>query len=179
MTTCISNTDGIIDSRDVIARIEALTEEREGLEATVEEATEKRDETQEKLNKARDEFDAARLTDETEVESLEETLEENESALRDAESALKGWDEGDEGQELKALEALQDEAEGYSDWKYGAALIRDDHFEDYARQYAEEIGAVDSNASWPNDCIDWKRAASELQMDYTSVDFDGVTYWIR
>ena len=27
--------------------------------------------------------------------------------------------------------------------------------------------------------IDWAQAAHELQMDYTSVDFDGVTYWIR
>ena len=26
---------------------------------------------------------------------------------------------------------------------------------------------------------DWERATRELQMDYTEVDFDGVTYWIR
>jgi hypothetical protein len=28
-------------------------------------------------------------------------------------------------------------------------------------------------------CIDWNEAASELQMDYTAVEFDGVTYWVR
>lgn len=27
--------------------------------------------------------------------------------------------------------------------------------------------------------IDWERAAEELRMDYTAVDFDGVTYWVR
>lgn len=161
MTTPIRNTDDIIDSRDVIARIEKLTEEREWLEANVAAAQEKRDELQ-------DDEDA---DDDDKADAATE--------LEEAEEALKAWNEGAEGQELKSLEALQDEAEGYSDWKYGAALIRDDHFEDYARQYAEEIGAVDSNASWPNDCVDWEKAASELQMDYTSVDFDGVTYWIR
>jgi len=28
-------------------------------------------------------------------------------------------------------------------------------------------------------CIDWKAAARDLQVDYTEVDFDGVSYWIR
>lgn len=30
-----------------------------------------------------------------------------------------------------------------------------------------------------NNYIDWKRAAEALQSDYTSVEFDGVTYWVR
>lgn len=44
--------------------------------------------------------------------------------------------------ELKVLKALESEAEGYSgDWQYGATLIRDSYFEDYARELAEDIGA--------------------------------------
>jgi len=82
--------------------------------------------------------------------------------------------------ELEALTALADEASDYApDWQYGATLIRDSYFEDYAQELAEDIGAIDSNATWPNNCIDWERATRELQMDYTEVDFDGVTYWIR
>ena len=78
------------------------------------------------------------------------------------------------------LEALQSEAEDYSpDWHHGECLIRESYFEDYAQELAEDIGAIDPNAHWPNDCIDWERAARELQYDYTAVDFDGVTYWIR
>lgn len=85
-----------------------------------------------------------------------------------------------ENDELAALLALRDEAEGYSaDWKYGSTLIRDSYFEDYAQQLAEDIGAIDASAKWPMSCIDWKQAARELQMDYTSVEFDGVTYWVR
>jgi hypothetical protein len=70
--------------------------------------------------------------------------------------------------ELEILTKLAEDAEGYcSDWEYGEVLIRDSYFEDYARELAELA------------CIDWEQAAKELQYDYTSVDFDGVTYWLR
>lgn len=82
--------------------------------------------------------------------------------------------------ELAALEALAAEAGDYSeDWTYGSTLIRDSYFVDYARELAEDIGAVNPDAGWPLYCIDWERAARDLRMDYTAVDFDGVTYWVR
>lgn len=86
----------------------------------------------------------------------------------------------EETEELAALQTLAEEASGYApDWEYGETLIRDSYFEDYARQLAEDIGAVKDDATWPNNCIDWARATRELQSDYTAVDFAGVTYWIR
>lgn len=82
--------------------------------------------------------------------------------------------------ELAALEKLAEEASGYAaDWEHGEQLIRDSYFETYARELADDICAIDDNAKWPMTCIDWEQAACELQMDYTSVEFDGVTYWIR
>ena len=95
-----------------------------------------------------------------------------------------GWLDNTEDEEEKAelaqLLALQEEAEGYCpDWKHGATLIRDNYFEEYAQELAEDIGAIDRNATWPMNCIDWKEAARLLQQDYTSVDFDGVEYWVR
>lgn len=85
----------------------------------------------------------------------------------------------DERAELAALKALAEEGEGLADWRYGETLIRDSYFEDYARELAEDIGALEKCDHWPATCIDWERAARELQMDYTSIDFDGVTYWAR
>jgi hypothetical protein len=105
-----------------------------------------------------------------------------EARIAELEASAEGdtdYNDDDEA-ELTALIALREEAGGYaSDWKYGATLVRDSYFEDYAQQLAEDIGAIDPNANWPMSCIDWKQAARELQMDYTAVDFDGVTYWIR
>jgi len=116
----ISNSDDVIDSRDVIARIEEL----EGM-------------------------------------GIDKNL------------ALKDLDE------LNALRALQEEAEGYApDWQHGATLIRDSYFEDYCEELCKDIGAL------PQDIpsyieIDWAATAENLKVDYTSADFDGVTYWVR
>ena len=86
----------------------------------------------------------------------------------------------DDWKELQALRALAEEAEGYAaDWKYGEALIRESYFTEYARELAEDIGAVKDDATWPNNCIDWDEAARLLKQDYTTVDFDGVDYYIR
>lgn len=116
------------------------------------------------------------------IAELESERDDIEHAPADDESALtlEEFDTGDDGQELKTLRALAEECEGYvSDWRHGEALIRDSYFEDYARQLAEDIGAINRDARWPNDCIDWEKAADELRQDYTSVDFDGITYWVR
>ena len=61
----------------------------------------------------------------------------------------------------------------------GCLLINDHYFEEYAMGFADDIGAINRDAHWPLNCIDWERAARMLQMDYTSVDYDGVTYWVR
>ena len=58
-------------------------------------------------------------------------------------------------------------------------MIREDAFEDYARELAEDIGAVPSDVGWPVYCIDWERAARDLAMDYMSVRFMGDDYYIR
>jgi hypothetical protein len=81
--------------------------------------------------------------------------------------------------ERETLAAFIEDASEVSDWPYGETFIRDSYFEEYAQELADDIGAIDSDASWPNTCIDWERAARELQQDYTSYEFDGVTYWAR
>lgn len=137
----IDNNQDVIDSRDVIARIEELQGERELLLDSLQDAES-------------DEYAPARRE-------------------------LDDW-ETEYGQELADLEALAKEAEGYAaDWHYGEALIRDSYFTEYAQQFAEDIGAINRDAGWPNSCIDWDEAAAELQQDYTAVDFAGVTYWVR
>ena len=42
--------------------------------------------------------------------------------------------------------------------------------EDFAQNMAEEIGSIDKNATWPNNCIDWEYAARELMYDYSEAD---------
>lgn len=131
MTSAPNNMDDTIDSRDVIARIEHLSQLRQP--------------------------GPVDLGD-----------EDNKAAQDDLFA------------DLATLEALAEEASNYApDWEHGETLIRDSYFKEYAMELAEDIGAIKSDASWPNNCIDWDQAARELRMDYSAVDFDGVTYWVR
>jgi len=41
-----------------------------------------------------------------------------------------------------------------------------DSNEQFAEETAEELGCIDRNASWPQNCIDWEYAARELMYDY-------------
>jgi antirestriction protein len=105
-----------------------------------------------------------------------ERIAELEAVAEEGDSLL----DQDERIDLEELRKLAAEASDYAaDWEYGETLIRDSYFVTYAQEFAEDIGAVNPDAGWPNSYIDWERAARELRMDYTSVEFDGVTYWIR
>lgn len=156
--TDIDNSADILDSRDIEARIDELEAERGALVEDIENA-------EEAISDADEDSDLSTL----------------ESDLSAAKGALAAWDEGDEAEELRKLKAFRDELEPYcADWHHGETLIRDSYFKDYARDCAEDWhGSALREARWPFDCIDWDRAARELQMDYTSAEFDGVTYWAR
>jgi hypothetical protein len=81
--------------------------------------------------------------------------------------------------ELAALHKLATEAEGYAaDWHHGEVLIRDDYFTDYTRELLEDCGTIPRDLPWWVE-IDWEATARNVRVDYTAVDFDGVTYWIR
>lgn len=97
------------------------------------------------------------------------------------------WDAVPDGEpeELGMLEGILAELTGYGEdaefdgvW-YPATLICDGYFQEYAQEYAEDCCMVDTNASWPMNCIDWEQAARELQMDYSSIEIRGFTYWYR
>ena len=139
----MDNTDDILDTRDMIARVEELR---------------------------------AEWSEATGDEPADYSLGEDDWSI--------GL--GDDGAaEMVALLSLLDELKGYGgdekwegDW-YPVTLVRDSYFIEYAREAAEDIGAVPDDASWPAYCIDWERAARDLRMDYTAADFNGVTYWAR
>lgn len=91
---------------------------------------------------------------------------------------LKSEADEDEKAELATLKDLEKQA-GTSEWSYGVVLIRESYFKDYAVELAEDLGAIGSDTQWPATHIDWNAAADELLIDYSAIDFDGVTYYFR
>ena len=99
--------------------------------------------------------------------------------IADMDEMIAARDAGEDfdAERLAAIQELADA--GIEDWQYGATLIRDDHFQDYAEELAEDCGMIPDGLAWPLTCIDWVQAAQELQQDYMSYEFDGYTYWVR
>jgi hypothetical protein len=109
-----------------------------------------------------------------------ETDEEKEEASSDLEDAKIVFSVF-EIKELEALEELKNDI-GESRGKIsedGGPFIHCDDFVEYAQELAEEIGALDLNASWPMTCIDWDKAAKELSADYSVITWDGNDYYFR
>jgi chromosome segregation ATPase len=163
MKNALRNTDDVIDSRDVIERIEELEDERQELVGAI-------DGAKDDLKDAQDDTSVLQ-TDAAEESTLFQKI-------GDAESALIDWDE-EKGEELTALKNLADEgANESSEWSSGETLIWEDYFAEYAQQLVEDIGDLPSNIPGYI-VIDWEQTAENLKVDYSTVDFDGETYYIR
>jgi hypothetical protein len=152
----------ILDSRDVIARLEELRDERDAHE-----------------------IDCQTCQGTGIVENPPESGDtgdcpdcEGACQVSNTANAVEAWvtEWPDDAAELAALEAFAEQGESLSDWSHGETLIRDDYFETYAREYARELAHCDK---WPATCIDWEQAADQLKQDYTPLEWDGVTYWGR
>lgn len=115
------------------------------------------------------------------IRDVIERFEELESAHED--NAPFGLPD-DEALEFRTLGDLIEACEGNGgdeqwrgDW-YPVTLIRDSYFTDYAMDLLDDIGVLPADTPWYVE-IDREATAKNVQVDYTSVEFDGVTYWIR
>ena len=145
MSTSFNNQDEIIDSRDIIARIEEL----EG------------------------ELDAVK-EDNAGMPLIEETWEW-------IDVNVKQWHESDEGIELKELQALAAECEGYSDWSHGTELIREDYFVEHITRIIDDCYELPRGDGWPYThlTMDYEAAAKDAEQDYALVSFGNQDYFIR
>lgn len=171
----------VFDSRDAIARRDYLRDERQSLGDAITELEEgETGEDGEPVAPACAQAMGCLCAGHAQgnrASSPCDTDEDAETELGQARAALEEWDAGDEAEELRDLEAFLEDVEGYvSD---GETFIADSYFEDYARELAEDIGALKNCDHWPATCIDWERAARELQYDYSSAELAGAAYWYR
>lgn len=86
--------------------------------------------------------------------------------------------------ELSNLTALLGDLKGNGgdeqwrgDW-YPVTLIRDSYFTEYAEELITDCGYIaEDMPGWI--VIDWKETAKNVRVDYSSIEFDGITYWYR
>ena len=103
------------------------------------------------------------------IEELESFIEDN---VNENSDDITEWKE-----ELRILAELAEEGEQYSpDWKYGSTLIHENYFEQYMDEMLEDCGDI------PKDIpcyLDITVNYDMLKWDYTELDFDGETYFVR
>ena len=151
--------EDVFDSRELIERLEELESDRSDLEQELEDCLE----AHEAAVKAGD--TTAALAAGEEVQKADDDITE--------------WDD-DNLEELEALRQANEQGENeVSDWSHGETLISEEHFTEYARELAYDIGAVRIDERWPLNHIDWEAAADELLHDYTEIDIGGKTYLVR
>ena len=110
------------------------------------------------------------------------TSDDDHIDTRDVLKLIEEWeDDPDYADQVASLKKLIELVEDYAEdsAQDGVFLIQDSCFEEYAQELAEDIGAINKSSQWPNYCIDWEWAARELQIDYSSTEWEGVTYWFR
>jgi hypothetical protein len=116
------------------------------------------------------------------LSDLAKTFADLEARESDADDPL----DDDERAELADLRSLArdlgiDDADDMKRYARDESLLIEEgrSFEEYAEQLADDIGAIDRDAKWPVNCIDWEKAARELAYDYSTVTYGGTNYLIR
>lgn len=107
--------------------------------------------------------------------------EELEGAMPDNDADCKNWDDFGEfthlGDILEELKGQGGDEQWRGDW-YPVTLISEIYFVEYAQELCNDIGAVpDDFPSYIE--IDWEVTARNIQMDYSEIDIDGLTYYFR
>jgi antirestriction protein len=78
---------------------------------------------------------------------------------------------------LEELKGQGGDEQWQGDW-YPITLISEVYFVEYAQELCQDIGAIpDDFPSYIE--IDWEVTARNIQMDYSEVDIDGMTYYFR
>jgi len=86
-----------------------------------------------------------------------------------------------------SLEKVIRQGEKSSDWDHGEIMIHEDYFVEYTKNFIDQCYddifkmTENDDGSWPyrHIKIDYESAAEELKQEYTCIDFDGETYYVR
>lgn len=150
MANEISNTEDLLDVRDIIERVEELDAIHDEL------------------------YDAAHDDD-----FSPDILAEN-KARYDAWVAEDGGESSERATLHSLLDELKGggDEQWKGDWYAGIPLIHENYFTDYVEELLKDCGELPRELP-SYIAIDWEKTADNVRVDYTDVDFDGQTYLTR
>lgn len=149
--------NGVCDSRDLI-------EYRDFLDA--------------ELRDNWNEFQEENLNDEFEAEDAQEAIKFAQNMSDNGSiDFLNTW--YTEIEHFEAIENFISECD-YGDFRYGETIIGRDYFEEYCEEFCKDVGYLPQDIPrFLEIAIDWSKVADQLEMDYTTVNFESDEYLIR
>lgn len=85
--------------------------------------------------------------------------------------------EDEDAEQCSIVISLLDDI-GIQSSRNGITLIHENYFEDYVQEWYSEVYG-DDLINAPGLEIDWVKTTKNFRQDYTSIDFDGITFWYR
>lgn len=83
----------------------------------------------------------------------------------------------DDAEELAALLELREESEGMG-WEHGIQFISESYFPKYVKELLADCGYIPADLpEWI--VIDWDETAQNVAPDYTTAEFQGVSYYYQ
>lgn len=166
--------DDIIDSRDVVSRVEEHNDTYNDLKEVYDEALEE-------LNDFKsDNPDGDSRNDEEAVRYYLERVKSLDGAVYHADNERIEFDQ----EELDPIQSFSREGEAYPDWECGTTLIHEDYFTEYTKQLIKDCWEMpeemeSGNWPWNHLAIDYDAAAAEAKQDYGTIEFEDETYYLR
>ena len=128
---------------------------------------EKRDELKEFL------VDDFNLTFEKEIEDFDELTEIVDNSENEDVQEWR-YDNSDDFEHIEEIDELEEEI---SEFSFGETLIPEDDFTEYCKGMVEDY--LYNVPDFIKDNINWDGVASDLEVDYSSVTYQGESYLVR
>lgn len=106
-----------------------------------------------------------------------EEMTERFEDIRFEEEELENWVQDFESEinEINEINEIEIEC---TDFQYGESLINEDYFVEYCEELCKDCGYISTDfPSWIE--IDWEATANNISQDYTTVNYQGETYYTR
>lgn len=130
---------------------------------------EKRDELKEFL------VDDFNLTFEKEIEDFDELTEIVDNSDNED---VEEWRD-DKVYDFEYIDEINDLEDEITNFIYGETLIPNDDFTEYCKDMVENCYNLKDVPDFIKDNINWKGVASDLEVDYSSITYQGERYLVR
>ena len=162
-----------LDSRDIQEEIDNIEGLKNDYESDLESLNDELNDSQNELYDIENEEDYD--DKQNDIDNKLEEISDKESEIQECEFEYNRYAE-----ELEELEALKEEISNNSDegFEYGIQLIHEDDIEDYFHELLIDCGYIPKDMpSWIE--IDWSATYNNMKQDYSEIELNGNTFYIR